>query len=119
MRHLIPPQQRLTIALGQRGEAAAGPEGFADIPNGAFHAALLVSGAHLARARHAVIVGAQLHQARVEVDLVAAPLQHGTAEIVVENHSAATRPGLKGVHMAAQEVLHVWSKKNSRYNARD
>ena len=111
MGHLIPPQQGLTVALFQRGEAAAGPEGFTHITNRPFHAALLVSGAHLARARHAVIVSAQLHQARMEVDLIATPLQYRTAQIIMQDDSRNTRPGFEGVHMAAKEVLHALVEK--------
>ena len=51
-------------------------------------------------------MGAQLDQAGVEVDLVAAALQHGDFEIVVENHARLPAPVFKGMHMAAQEVLH-------------
>src|SRR5258708_37150752 len=90
MGDLIPPQQGLTVALFQRGEAAPSPEGLAYISNHPLHAAFLVSGAHLARARHAVIMGAQLHQAGVEMDLIATPLKHRTAQIVVEDDSGKT-----------------------------
>jgi len=54
-----------------------------------------------------VIVGAQLHQAGVEVDLIATPLQYGTAQIIVQDDPRNTRPGFEGMHMAAQEVLHA------------
>src|SRR6476659_6371989 len=49
MRDLIAPQQRLAVALRQGSEGAAGPEGIAHIPNSSFHAAFLISSAHLAR----------------------------------------------------------------------
>ena len=106
MGNLIPPQQGLAIALFQRGEAASSPEGFAHVTNSPFHAALLVSGAHLARTCRAVIVSAQLHQTGMEVDLIATSLKYGTAQIIVQNDSRYPRPSLEGVDMAAQEVLH-------------
>src|ERR1035438_1432443 len=107
MRDLVSPEESLTIAFLQGGEVAAGPEGFAYVTNGAFDAAFLIAGPHLAGAGYAVVVGAQLQQPRMEVDLVAAPLQHGTAQVVMKNHARLSRPGLKGVDMAAQEVLHA------------
>ena len=87
MRDLVPPEQRLAIAFVQRGEVAAGPEGFAHVTNGAFHAAFLIAGPHLAGPGDEVIMGAQLQQTRMEMDLIAAALQHGTAKIVVKNHA--------------------------------
>jgi hypothetical protein len=42
----------------------------------------------------------------MEQYLLAAPLQYGTLEIVVENLSRLARPSLKGMHMAAQKILH-------------
>ena len=42
----------------------------------------------------------------MEVNLVAAALQHGTAKIVIENHTGLPAPLLKGMDMPAQEVLH-------------
>ena len=42
----------------------------------------------------------------MEVDLVATPLQHGRPEIVIQNHARLAGPGVEGVHVPAQEVLH-------------
>ena len=107
MGDLVTPEQGLTIALFQRGEVAAGPEGFAHVTNGAFDAAFLITGPNLAGTSDAVIVSAQFQQTGMKVDLIAAPFQHGTAEIVMKNHTRLARPSLKGVNMAAQEVLHA------------
>jgi hypothetical protein len=41
----------------------------------------------------------------MEVDLVAAALQHGTAEVVIENHAGLAGPRLEGLPVPAQEVL--------------
>ena len=106
MRDLIAPQPGLAIAFGQRGEGAAGPERIAHIADGAFHAPFLIARAHLARPWREVIVRAQLDQAGMEQNLIAAPFQHGALEIVVENHARLAGPGFKRMHVAAQEVLH-------------
>src|SRR3977135_4109445 len=105
MCHLIAPGQRLAIALGQGCERSACPEGVADIADGSLHATFLIAGADLTGARHKMIVGPQLQESRVEVNLVAPALQNGAAEIVRENHAGLAGPVLKSMHMAAQEVL--------------
>jgi hypothetical protein len=107
MRNLVPPSQSLTVAFLQGGEVAAGPEGFAHVTNRTFDAAFLIASPNLAGAGYAVIVSAQFQQTGMEVDLVAAPFQHGTAKIVMKNHTRLARPGLKGVNVATQEVLHA------------
>src|SRR5512143_422288 len=106
MRDLVAPEERLTVALGQRGEGSARPERVADIANSALYSPFLISGPDLAGAGGEVVVGAQLQQPRMEVDLLAAALQHGTAEVVIENHARLTGPSLEGVHVPAQEILH-------------
>src|SRR3954462_12652165 len=55
-RYFIAPHQRLAVALRQGSERAAGPEGIPHIPNGSFHAAFLISSAHLARTWREVIL---------------------------------------------------------------
>jgi len=41
------------------------------------------------------------------VYLIATPLQHRTAQVIVKDNSRHTGPGLEGMYMAAQEVLHA------------
>lgn len=106
MGHLVPPEEGLTVAFGQGGEGAAGSAGVADIANGAHHAPFLISRPDLTGACAKVVVGAQLQQPRVEVDLPAAAHQQRTAEIVVQNHAGLAGPGLEGMHVPAQKVLH-------------
>jgi hypothetical protein len=65
----------------------------------------LISRTHLARTWHEVIVRRQFQQPRVEMNLIPAALQHGTAQIVVEDDPWRSGPGVKGTHMTAQEVL--------------
>src|SRR5689334_1174196 len=95
MRDLVTPSHRLPVALGQRSEATTRPKRIGDIANCSFHAALLICGTDLAGTCDKVIMRAQLQQTGMEVDLIAAPLQHGTAEIVIENDAGLPTPVLK------------------------
>ena len=52
-----------------------------------------------------MIVSTQFQQSGMKMNLVTATLQYGTAQIVVQNHPRGTRPGGKGMDVAAQEVL--------------
>src|ERR1700747_3490057 len=107
MSHLVTPEKGLTIQLFERGERSAGPERFACIENRSFHSPFLISCPHLARTRSAVIMRAQVQQSRMEVNLVAATFQHGTAEVIVQKDSRLARPSVKRVHMATQKVFHT------------
>jgi hypothetical protein len=51
-------------------------------------------------------VRAQLDQPGVELDLIAAALQHGAFEVVVKNHARLPGPVFERAHVTAQEVLH-------------
>jgi hypothetical protein len=51
-------------------------------------------------------VRAQLDQPGVEQNLIAAPFEHGTFQVVVKNYPRLPAPEFKCVDMAAQEVLH-------------
>ena len=106
MRHLIAPEQCLPVAFGERGEGTARPEGFANIANGSLHATFLITGADLTGTSDEVIMSAELHQSRVEVDLVASAFEHRAAKVVVKNHARLAGPVLEGMDMAAQKVLH-------------
>src|SRR5271170_6796669 len=119
MGDLITPQQRLSIAFGQGSERTARPERIAHIADGAFHTSLLITRAHRAGPRRKVIMTAQLNQPRMKHDVISTPFQHGTLEVVVENHTRLAGPGLKGVHMATQEVLRCLVEEESRYKARE
>jgi hypothetical protein len=50
---------------------------------------------------------AQVQQPRMKVNLVTAPFQHGTAEVIVEKDSWLTGPSLKRVNMATQKIFHT------------
>ena len=82
MRDLIAPQPGLSVALGQSGEHAAGPERVPHITNGAFYSTFLIAGAYLARPGSAVVVRAEFKEARMEVDVFAAALQDNTLEVL-------------------------------------
>jgi hypothetical protein len=101
----VAPLSCLPVAFGQRSKAPPGPEGIANITDGPFHAPFLIARPHLARLRGKVVVGAQLGQARVEQDVRVAALQHRRLEVVVKNGARLSVPSLKGMHVAAQEVL--------------
>jgi hypothetical protein len=105
MRHFVPPCHSLTIAFSQRSECPSGPERIADIADGPLHAPLLIAGPHLTGTRCEVIMRAQFQQARIELNLIAAALQHGCFEIVIKNDARLTIPCLKGMHVAAQEIF--------------
>ena len=49
----------------------------------------------------------QIQQTGVKVDVIAAPLEHGTFEIVIENHARRTGEVLKGMDVAAKNILHL------------
>ena len=104
--HLVAPEPGLTVALGQRGKGAARPEGIAHIADRSFHAALLIAGAYLTRARCEVVVRTEFDQAGMKMDLIAAAFQDSTLEVVVEKHARLAGPIGKGMHVAAQEILH-------------
>jgi hypothetical protein len=58
-------------------------------------------------ARFEPVIRSEVEQSWVEADRVALPLQHGTAQIVVQNDSWDPLPCSEGAEMAAQEVLHA------------
>ena len=84
VRHLIAPEPCLPIAFGERGEGTAGPERFAHIANRSLNAPFLIAGADLTGPSDEVVMSAELHQSRVEVDLVAPAFEDRTAKVVVE-----------------------------------
>jgi hypothetical protein len=49
----------------------------------------------------------EVEQSRVEADRVAVPLQHGAAQVVIENDPREAVPCGKRAEMAAQEILHA------------
>jgi hypothetical protein len=74
-------EQSLPVAFSERGEGTARPERFADITNGALHAAFLVARPHLTGTRHEVIMGAQFQQSWIEVNLVAYAFEHALGRL--------------------------------------
>src|SRR5438105_13773266 len=92
MSDLVTPEKGLAVQLFQSGERSAGPERLAYIENRSFHASFLISCPYLAGTRGEVIMRAQVQQSRMKVNLVAAPFQHSTAEVVVEKDSWSGQP---------------------------
>ena len=100
------PGLGLGIEVVEIGEAAGGEEGVAHVADGALDAALLVAAGDRHRTRLVAVVPGEGEQRRMEADRVAAPFQHRTLEIVVEQNARHATPGGEGGDMAAQEVLH-------------
>jgi hypothetical protein len=75
--------------------------------DGSFHAAFFVAARHRYGTGFVTIVPGEVEQGRVEADRVAVALQHGAAQIVVQNNPRNTVPCGEGSEMAAQEVLHA------------
>ena len=65
----------------------------------------LVPAAHSASAWLAVVMSAQLEQARMITNRRPQPLQHRGLEVVVEHDSGHAREVGEGSHVPAQEVL--------------
>src|ERR1700730_4034466 len=107
MGDLVTPEKGLAVQLSQSGERSCGPERLAYIKNCSLHSSFLISCPYLAGARSEVIMRAQVQQPRMKVNLVAAPFQHGTAEVIVEKDSWLARPCLKRVDMATQKIFHT------------
>src|SRR5207253_9173795 len=105
MSDLVTPEKGLAVQLFQSGERSAGPERLAYIENRSFHASYMISCPYLAGTKGEVIMRAQVQQTRMKVNKVAAPLQHRTAENVVEKESWLARPGLKLKDMATKKVI--------------
>ena len=49
----------------------------------------------------------QFNQTRIEVDLVAAPFKHHTAQIVKQQRIRNALPVLKGIDVTAQKAFHL------------
>ena len=101
------PDVGLGVEVGQIGKAACSKKVLAHVANGALHAALLVAPGHGHRAGLKVVVAGKRQQLRREANGVAPALQHGTLEVVIEQHARKPTPELKGLDMASQEALHA------------
>src|ERR1700719_251440 len=106
MSDLVTPEKGLTIALFQRAEGTASPEGLAYIADRSLHATFLISRAHLTGPRQKVVVSTEFEKSRMKEDGVAAAFQHHALEIIVEGDAGGSRPGLESMDVSAQEVLY-------------
>ena len=100
------PIIRLSIEVVEIGEAAGSKECRTYVAYGSFHAALFVAARDRDGTGFVVVVTGKIQQRRMEADGIAAPFQHRTLQIVVEQHAWHAAPGGKGADMAAQKVLH-------------
>ena len=96
----------LGIEVIKVGEATRGEERAAHVADRAFDAALLIAAGHRDGARLEAILPGEGEQGRMKADRIAAPFQHRTLEIVVEQHTRGATPGGEGAEVAAQEALH-------------
>ena len=101
------PGVGLGIEIVEIGERAGGEEGVTYEPDGLFHAAFFVAARDRDRAGFVTVMRGEVEQGRVEADRVAVPLEHGAAQVVVQNDPGDALPCGEGAEMAAQEVLHA------------
>src|SRR5437867_6922731 len=102
---LVAPGARLTVEVGERGERARREEALADVAYSPLDAPFFRSPRRPAGAGLEVIVRAQLDKTRMEVDRIASSLEHGRAQVVVQDGPGNAAQLLEGAHVAPQEVL--------------
>jgi hypothetical protein len=93
---------------------APGKEAFPDVAHGAFDAAFFAATSDGDGSRVVAVMTGEVEQGGIEADGVAAALQHGTSQIIVQNDSRHPIPGSEGADMTAQEVLHAGIQKKKR-----
>jgi hypothetical protein len=101
------PGVGLRIEIVQVGERAGGEERIPDEPYGSFHATFFVAARHRDGAGFVTVMRSEVEQGRVEADRITVPLQHGAAQVIVQNDPRNAVPYGKRAEMAAQEVLHA------------
>src|SRR6266498_2457050 len=111
MGHRIPPVPGLAVKVRQISERAGGKEGMANILDGALDAPFLGAAEGPARLGGEVIMAAELEQARMKVNGIAAAFEDHGFKVIVQNGSGGASPGAKGVHMAPQKVLQCLVEK--------
>jgi len=101
-------------------EDPGGKERVPHEPYGSFHPSFFVAARHRDGTRLVTIVPGEVEQGRVEADRVTVPLQHGAAQIVVQNDPRDAVPCGERAEMAAQEILHAGvGKEAQEYLARE
>jgi hypothetical protein len=66
------------------------------------------------RKRETMVMPSEVEQGGIEADGVAAALQHGTSQVVVQNDSRHRVPDREGADMAAQEVFRAGIEKEAQ-----
>ena len=110
-RHAAAPSVSLSIEVIQINKFAGREEARADVLNRSLNPAFLVAARHCDRARFVAIMCGELEQRRVEVDDIALTFQHGAAQIVIEEDTGASIPGLKRRGVTTQEVLQAGAEE--------
>jgi hypothetical protein len=105
--HAAAPGVGMGVEIVQIGECTGGEERVPDEPSGFFHATFFIATRDGDGTRFKPVIRGEVEQRRVEADCVALPLQHGTAQIVVQYDSWDPLPRGERAEMTAQEVLHV------------
>src|SRR5262249_5933367 len=111
MSQAVAPLQRLAVEILQRGKAARGEEGIADVADDALDAAFLVAAPRMAGLGRKMVMTAQVEQPGMESDGVAEALQDHRFQIVVENLTRDSSPVGEGVDVTAQETLQALIEK--------
>ena len=94
-----------------------GEEIVANVAYGAFDPTLLVAARHGHRTRFVAVVRGERQQHGVEADRVAAALQHGALEVVVQHDPGAAAEGGEGLGMAADERCAVSVEEEAQEDA--
>jgi len=102
---LVPPLPCLAVEVCEGGEGASRKERIAYVADAPLHASLFVSSRRPTSPRGAVVVGAQLEQAGIEVHGIAVPLEHRRAKVVVKVVAGDPAKVREGPDVAAQEAL--------------
>ena len=113
----IAPAARLRVQVVQVGVRAGGEEVVANVAYGAFHPALLITARHRDRPRLVAVVTCERQQRGVEADRVAAALQHGALQVVVEHDPGAAAEGGEGLGVAADEGCAVGVEEEAQEDA--
>src|SRR5260221_4750629 len=86
----------------------------ANVSNCTFDPTFFISPGDGYRTRLKSIASSKLEQGGMKADDVTLALQHGAFEIIVEDDLGDPGPCLKGLNMAAQEVLHAGIKEEAQ-----
>ena len=114
MREVVPPAVKLRVEVVEVAKRPRRKEGVAKILNLALDLSLLVPAGRGAGPGREVIVPGQLEQARVKLNRGPAPIEHGTAQVVIDQGSGHAAQGLEGRDMPPEEALERLVQREER-----